>query len=177
MRFILMFSMLAWDGRIFMKNLPNISVFSYILANFHFFQITSDYFFPCFHRSPSGEIITNPEGSKFNFQALSSTPFSWTNYRTLLSFYLLSCKWYILLFNLSLIVSSLEWVFVYELSGSGFESSCRDLVSWRGRCYQAREEWYKDRSMNVRPGDTIAAEELTIKLVHFHIALVHFHIA
>ena len=53
--------MLVWVGRFLMKDFQPF-VFSYALADFPFFQITSDYLNLCFPWS-SGETTTNLEGT------------------------------------------------------------------------------------------------------------------
>ena len=51
------------------ERLPNISIFSYVLADLPFFQITSDYLIPCFPWSPFGESFAILEESTFTRQA------------------------------------------------------------------------------------------------------------
>ena len=47
------------DWTVSYERLPSISVFSYVLADFSFFQITSDYLIPCFFGCPMGRLPLN----------------------------------------------------------------------------------------------------------------------
>ena len=84
-----------------MKKLPYISAFSYVLADFLFFQITSDCLIPCFFRSFSKETTTKLRFLHLLYRALSSIlsrrPNHWS---------FLSCEYSPMIFNFSLVLSS-----------------------------------------------------------------------
>ena len=54
------------------EKLPSISVFSYVLSSFPFFQITSDYLIPCFVGRPLGKLPPTLKVLHLLDQALSS---------------------------------------------------------------------------------------------------------
>ena len=80
--------------------LPKISVFTYVPADFPFFQITDD-FIPCFPRSSSEETNTNLEGSIFTGSSILLHPFQMTKPM----YSLLSCKHYLMMFSFNLVPS------------------------------------------------------------------------
>ena len=82
------------------EELSSISALSYVLVDFRFFQITSEYLISCFPRSFSGETTANLKGSTFTRS--STIVYSFQITKPLQS----SCKDSLALFNFSLALSS-----------------------------------------------------------------------
>ena len=114
------------------ERLPKISVFSSVLSIFTFFQITSDYFIPCFPWSSSGENTTN-FGRFYIYQTNYSLPFFLDDPN------LLSCKHFTIFFNFSLVLSSPEIIspgltlYICLRILASFLSSLITSCSWTGQ--------------------------------------------